>query len=136
MSARPPHLLPWLTTALLVLPMVCTAGYYLYLKGVAGRNARELAVDWNASRRCSITTYAPSLGEQSIRSRFFHFFSASTLFRVHDKEGHLLRSSEWLLWQTEAGDSEAPRWVSEGRVVYPTTQGYEQWELPECDAGR
>ncbi len=64
-------------------------------------------------------------------SRFFHLFSSPAFFRVHDTQGRLLRSSEWLLFQNEV-DDEAPRWVSEGQVLYPTSHGYEGWALAEC----
>lgn len=105
--------------------------YYLFLKRVAGQNAEVVSVSWNPSHTCSVTTYYPSLGERTASSRFFHFFSSPTFFRVHDARGALLRSSEWLLSQNEA-DDEAPKWVGDGQVVYPTSTGYEGWTLPEC----
>ncbi|MFY0527344.1 hypothetical protein ACN28I_30765 [Archangium gephyra] len=129
MGARPLRFV--LGGGLLLLLVAPPVGYYLYLKRVAAQRAEVLGVDWNPSRTCSITTYVPSLGENSASSRFFRLFSSRAFFRVHDAQGRLLRSSEWLLLQNEA-DDEPPRWVSEGQVVYPTSQGYEGWALPEC----
>ncbi|WP_309891710.1 hypothetical protein [Archangium sp.] len=118
--------------ALATMLVAACLGYFLHLKGVAGRTAQVLAVDWNPDRTCSVTTYTPALGERSIRSRLFRLFTAPTFFRVHDQEGDLLRSSEWRLWEREAGELEPPQWIGNGRVLYPTTRGYAQWELPEC----
>ncbi|MGZ3461365.1 MAG: hypothetical protein ACXU86_22980 [Archangium sp.] len=102
------------------------------MKGVAARNAVELAVDWNPDHTCAIKTYAPSLGERSGLSRLFHLLTSPTFFRVYDQQGRLLKSSEWLLWQKETGELEAPQWMGNGRVLYPTTQGYAAWSIPEC----
>ena len=129
MGARPfRFLLPAVVALLLV---ALPSGYYLYLKRVASQKATVVGVDWNSSHTCSITTYFPSLGERSISSRFFHFFSSPAFFRVHDEQGRLLRSSEWLLSQNES-DDEAPQWIGDAQVVYPTASGYERWSLPEC----
>jgi hypothetical protein len=115
-----------------LLLVVLPTAYYLFLKRVAGQNAEVVSVSWNPSHTCSVTTYFPSLGkERTASSRFFHFFSSPAFFRVHDARGALLRSSEWHLFQNEA-DDEAPKWVGDGQVVYPTTKGYEGWTLPEC----
>lgn len=129
MGARPLRFL--LVGGLVLVLVALPVGYYLYLKRVAAQRAEVLGVDWNPSRTCSITTYVPSLGESSVRSRFFRLFSSRAFFLVHDAQGRLLRSSEWRLFQNEA-DDEPPRWVSEGQVVYPTSSGYEGWALPEC----
>jgi hypothetical protein len=91
-----------------------------------------LSEDWNAGHTCSVTTYAPYLEEDSVGGRLFYLLGASTFFRVHDAEGRLLRNSEWRLWEREFGDQEAPRWISEGHLVYPTTDGYAHWDLSEC----
>jgi hypothetical protein len=134
MGARPFQRMSLSAGALLVVPLLLVAlpvGYYLYLKHVASREASVVGVDWNSHHSCTITTYSPTLGESSVSSRFFHLFSSRAFFRVHDVRGRLLRSSEWLLFQTEV-DDEPPRWVSDGRVVYPTASGYESWAIPEC----
>jgi hypothetical protein len=114
-----------------LLLVVLPSTYYLHLKRVAGQNAEVVSVSWNPSHTCSVTTYFPSLGERTVSSRFFHFFSSPAFFRVHDARGALLRSSEWLLFQNES-DDEVARWVGDGQVVYPTSKGYEGWTLPEC----
>src|SRR4051812_30170905 len=64
----------WIGVLLVMLVTLGMGGGYLYLKGVAARNAVELAVDWNPDHTCSIKTYAPSLGERSGLSRLFHHF--------------------------------------------------------------
>ena len=130
MEARPFRVL-LLLGGLVLLFVALPVGYYVYVKRVAGQKAEVLGVDWNASRTCSVTTYIPSLGVESVSSRFFHLFSSSAFFRVHDAQGRRLRSSEWILWQQEV-DDEPPRWVGDGQVIYPTTSGYEAWAIPEC----
>jgi hypothetical protein len=120
------------TAGVLGLLVLVLTGYLLLLKAQAGRGARVLGEDWNESRTCSVTTYAPYL-EDSAGSRLFYLLSASTFFRVHSTRGALLKSSEWRLWEREFGDQEAPRWISDGHLVYPTTDGYAHWELPECE---
>jgi hypothetical protein len=112
--------------------MTLLVGGYLGSKVMAGRAAEELAVDWNADRTCSITTYSPTLGEGTFLNKLFHLIAPPTFFRVYDKEGRLQKSSEWLLWQREAGELEAPRWMGNAHVLYPTTQGYAEWSLPGC----
>jgi len=114
-----------------LLLFVLPTAYYLFLKRVAGHNAEVFSVSWNPSHTCSITTYFPYLGERTVSTRFFDLFSSPAFFRVHDARGALLRSSEWLLFQNEV-DDEAPKWVGDGQVVYPTSNGYEGWRLPEC----
>jgi hypothetical protein len=134
MGARPSRVMPLVGGALLLAALLFVAlpvGYYLYLKRVASQKARVLGVEWNPSHTCSVTTYKPYLGENSVRSRFFYLFSSRAFFRVHDEQGRLLRSSEWLLFQNEAAD-EPPHWAGDGQVVYPTASGYEGWSLPEC----
>ncbi len=134
MRAHPSRTLLLFCVILVFLGLVFVAlpaAYYLHLKRVASQKALIVGVDWNPSHTCSVTTYNPYLGEHTVRSRVFFFFSSPAIFRVHDEQGRLLRSSEWILFQREAVD-EPPRWVGDGRVIYPTTEGYEMWGLPEC----
>ena len=108
-------------------------GGYLSLKVAATDRAVELAVDWNPERSCSVTTYALAApGETAFLDRLFRLVVSPTFFRVHARDGRLLKSSEWLFWQREAGDREAPRWANSSRVLYPTTEGYASWTIPEC----
>jgi hypothetical protein len=133
---RPRPFRTWVLGAVAVpgLLVLVLVGYYLLLKAEAGRNARTLSEEWNASRTCAVTTYAPLLEDDSVGSRLFHLLSASTFFRVHDARGQLVKSSEWRLWEREFGDQEAPRWINDDHLVYPTTDGYAHWALPECAA--
>ncbi|WP_164003058.1 hypothetical protein [Pyxidicoccus caerfyrddinensis] len=118
--------------AILGLLVLAPMAMYLLLKQEAGRNAKLLSEDWNAAHTCAVSTYAPYLEGNSVRSRLFYLFSASTFFRVHDARGQPLKSTEWRLWEREFGDQEAPKWIHDGSLVYPTTDGYAHWELPEC----
>jgi len=129
MSARPNPLLRAGGVVLLI--VLLPVGYYLHLKRLVGERAEVQGVDWNPSHTCSITTYSSALGEDSVRARFIRLFSAPAFFRVYDAQGRLLKSSEWHLFEHEV-DDEAPRWLNDAHVIYPTASGYEAWSLPEC----
>lgn len=86
---------------------------------------------WNESRSCYINAYIPKFSSLGVPGRLVKLFSSDSFFRVYKKDGNLLKSSEWLLWQREFAESEKAIWVN-GRAIYPTNNGYEGWELQEC----
>lgn len=86
---------------------------------------------WNESRSCYINAYIPRFSSLGALGRFVKLFSSDSFFRVYSKDGVLLKSSEWLLWQREFAESEKAIWAH-GRAIYPTDSGYEGWVIEAC----
>jgi hypothetical protein len=104
---------------------------WLYVKANLSRNTEPYATTWSESRACYINAYIPKFSSLGVPGKLVKLFSSDAFFRVYRKDGTLLKSSEWLLWQREFADSESERWVN-GNAIYPTDDGYAGWSLREC----
>jgi hypothetical protein len=120
-------------SALLFLALTATAliSVACYVKTTAARLAEEYSIVWNDNGTCSIRSYIPQYSAFGIPGKLFKLFASEAFFRVYAKDGTLLRSSEWLLWQNEFTTDERAQWVS-GHAIYPTAAGYEGWNIPAC----
>lgn len=75
--------------------------------------------------------YVPIYTSLGSLGKTVKLFSSNGFYRVYNKAGVELKSSEWLLWQREYPDMETTQWVN-GNAIYPTGDGYRGWTLPEC----
>ena len=120
-------------SALLCLALTATAliSVACYVKTTAARLADEYSIVWNDNSTCSIHSYIPQYSAFGIPGKLFKLFASEAFFRVYAKDGTLLKSSEWLLWQSEFTTAERSQWVF-GHAIYPTATGYEGWNIPAC----
>ncbi|MCP1442621.1 hypothetical protein J3D54_001753 [Pseudomonas sp. GGS8] len=102
-----------------------------YMKVTASRLANVYSTVWNESGTCYINSYIPQYSALGTPGKIFHFFTSEAFFRVYAKDGTLLKSSEWLIWQSEFTRDERALWVN-GHAIYPTATGYEGWNIPVC----
>jgi len=116
--------------ALLVV-LLAIAGFWLFVKLSLSSSAEPYMTYWNESRSCYINAYIPKFSSFGVPGKLVKLFSSDSFFRIYRKDGTLLKSSEWLLWQREFAESEKAIWVN-GRAIYPTNSGYEGWALQEC----
>ncbi|WP_426233622.1 hypothetical protein [Pseudomonas sp. TWP3-2] len=86
---------------------------------------------WNESGTCYIQSYIPQYSALGVAGSIAKLFASEAFFRVYAKDGTLLKSSEWLLWQNEFTTDERSQWVY-GHAIYPTATGYEGWNIPAC----
>ena len=124
MIVRRALLLIALTAAALVLA-AC------YMKVTASRLAHMYSTVWNESGTCYINSYIPQHSALGIPGKIFRLFTSEAFFRVYAKDGTLLKSSEWLIWQNEFTTDERAQWVN-AHAIYPTATGYEGWKIPVC----
>jgi hypothetical protein len=102
------------------------------LKAQSSWVAKPLHLDWNDSRECYIATYAPEYKVLGIvGGRIFKYFSSPYFYRVYTKNDELLKTSEWNIWTREGNSAVAPEFRGE-MVVYPGSEGWESWMIPEC----
>jgi hypothetical protein len=120
---------------LMVFLIIVVAGgpfvFWLYTKRGASASAKVYSMVWNESRTCYINSYIPGYSNFGIAGKLVKLFSSEAFFRVYNNKGELLRSSEWLLWQSEFTTDERSQWVN-GNAIYPTLSGYEGWNISEC----
>ncbi|MBH3436445.1 MULTISPECIES: hypothetical protein [Pseudomonas] len=115
-----------------ILILVATPGIcWLYVKLSLAKETEPFMTYWNDSRSCYINAYVPRFSSYGVAGKLVKLFSSDAFFRVYSKDGALLKSSEWRLWQREFAESEKAIWVG-NRAVYPTNNGYEGWALDEC----
>lgn len=105
--------------------------YWVYLKAQAANLANVYSTTWNEAGTCYINSYIPRYSALGVAGKLASLFTSEAFFRVYTKDGELLKSSEWLLWQNEFTTDERSQWVG-GRAIYPTADGYEGWIIPEC----
>ncbi|MBS7690174.1 hypothetical protein I0E98_05580 [Pseudomonas lalucatii] len=116
-----------LTAVVVLIPLIT----WLYVKINLSRSTEPYATTWSESRACYINAYIPKFSSLGVPGKIVKLFSSDAFFRVYRKDGTLLKSSEWLLWQSEFADSESEKWVN-GNAIYPTDDGYAGWTLQEC----
>lgn len=114
----------------LALLSVLGAGW-IYVKLSLAKEAEPFMTYWNNSHCCHIDAYAPRFATYGIVGKLVKLFSSDSFFRVYSKDGSLLKSSEWQLWEREFATSEKAMWIG-NRAIYPTSKGYEGWVLDEC----
>jgi hypothetical protein len=117
-----------LLAAALIGVSLCTVA--LGLKIFAGVTAQAVARHSNESGECYLVTYVPGYHKLGLIGRVFGLFSSEYFFRLYTKDGALLESSEWNFRLTEMF-AVAPEFHGP-TVLYPGTQGYEDWWVPEC----
>ena len=88
-------------------------------------------VVWSDSKRCYITYNFFGVEKFGGAGRLFTFLDSDFYIQVHRADGTLLKSSRWLLWQHESELGGYAQW-SGSQALYPTTDGYSGWVLPEC----
>ncbi|WP_224787275.1 hypothetical protein [Pseudomonas fluorescens] len=118
----------------LVLTATALISVACYVKTTAARLADEYSIVWSDNGTCSLRSYIPqysAIGIPGKLFKLFKLFASEAFFRVYAKDGTLLKSSEWLLWQNEFTFDERSQWVS-GHAIYPTATGYEGWNIPAC----
>ena len=104
---------------------------WLYLKNEAADLATLYSTTWNDAGTRYINSYIPQYSKLGLPGVVVKIFTSEAFFRVYNKDGELLKSSEWLLWQNEFTTDERSQWVG-GRAVYPTVNGYDGWSIPGC----
>lgn len=109
---------------------VCVCTVVLGLKIFGGVTAQALALHSSESGECYLVTYAPGYHKLGLIGQVFGLFSSEYFFRVYTTDGALLESSEWDFRVTEVF-AVAPEFNG-STVLYPGTQGYEDWWVPEC----
>ncbi|MBV4472772.1 hypothetical protein KVQ74_01195 [Pseudomonas sp. COW3] len=117
-----------LLIVLIAVALILVAGF---LKVKASRLAHVYSTEWNDTGTCYISSYIPQYSALGIPGKLLKLFSSEAFFRVYAKNGTLLQSSEWLLWQNEFTTDERAQWVC-GNAIYPTAKGYEGWSIPAC----
>lgn len=132
-AVNPGALAKWGRGVLLFLALTAAAlvSAACYVKTTAARLAHEYSTDWNDAGTCFIRSYIPQYSALGIPGMIFKLFASEAFFRVYAKDGKLLKSSEWLLWQNEFTTDERSQWVY-GHAIYPTVTGYEGWNIPAC----
>ncbi|WP_373386820.1 hypothetical protein [Pseudomonas alcaligenes] len=108
------------------------SGSWLFTKLRLSSTTEPYMTYWNEARTCYINAYIPRFSSLGALGKTIKLFSSDSFFRVYDKNGVLLKSSEWLLWQREFAELEKAIWVN-GHAIYPTDSGYASWTLPECN---
>ena len=122
-----------LTWVLIVFLLFTSAAVWLYVKQGAASAAVVYSTTWNDSKACYINSYIPQYSRFGVVGKLVKLFASEAFFRVYTDKGDLLKSSEWLLWQNEFTTDERSRWVN-GHAIYPTSSGYEGWNISECAA--
>ncbi|WPN57852.1 MULTISPECIES: hypothetical protein [unclassified Pseudomonas] len=120
---------PWLLL-ITALTGVSVCIVLLGLKIFGGVTAQPLTQQSSESGECYVVQYAPGYHKLGLIGRVFGFFSSEYFFRVYTKDGALLESSEWNFRVTEIAGI-APKFLGP-TLLYPGTQGYEDWWVPEC----
>ncbi|SDR94735.1 hypothetical protein [Pseudomonas oryzae] len=105
--------------------LIALGAGWLYVKLSLATDTQHYMTYWNESRSCYINTYTPKFSSLGALGWIVRLFSSGSFFRVYSKDGILLKSSEWLLWQREFAESEKAIWIH-GRAIYPTDSGYEE----------
>jgi len=115
----------------LLIVLLAISGCWLFVKLNLSSKATPYMTYWNESRSCYINAYIPKFSSLGALGKIVKLFSSDSFFRVYSKDGELLKSSEWLLWQREFAESEKAIWAH-GRAIYPTDSGYEGWVIEAC----
>ncbi|WP_240996599.1 hypothetical protein [Pseudomonas viridiflava] len=120
-----------LTLAFISVLLCALGATWLYVKQGAASAAVMYSTTWNDSKKCYINSYIPQYSRFGVVGKFVKLFTSEAFFRVYTDKGELLKSSEWLLWQSEFTTDERSQWVH-GHAIYPTSTGYEGWNISEC----
>jgi hypothetical protein len=112
--------------------LLLLTGTFLYVKFEAGRSTKVYDRAWSESGACYIDAYIPNYKALGAIGKTFALFSGSGFYRVYNKNGNEIKSTEWLLWQRDYPDIEGAFWTGK-HVFYSTSNGYGGWSLPECE---
>ncbi|WP_339513669.1 hypothetical protein [Pseudomonas sp. RL_15y_Pfl2_60] len=111
---------------------ISAIGLWLFVKLDISKNTETYSTIWSDSGACYVNSYIPNYRALGVMGITVGLFSSEAFFRVYRQDGTLLKSSEWLLTQSEFAGTESAKWIN-GNVIYPTNSGYEGWTLSECN---
>lgn len=103
----------------------------LALKVHSSLVAKPLKTYVSESGKCYIARYAADYGFLGIAGSLLELFSSQSFYRVYSIDGKLLKTSEWYLWMREGDPGAAPEFHGE-MILYPGSEGWESWIIPEC----
>ncbi|MFK3774170.1 hypothetical protein [Pseudomonas sp. NPDC089406] len=117
----------------LLLLVVLLFGSWLWVRQQATHAGREVASESSPGASCTLKTYVRNYDALGVPGRIVGLLSGSQYFyRVNDRQGEQLATSEWTIWQYEVGGDEAAHWIGSA-ALYPTTEGWAAWRLSQCN---
>ncbi|WP_454562246.1 hypothetical protein [Pseudomonas sp. AIG] len=103
----------------------------IVLKVHSSMIAKPLKTYVSESGKCYMSRYAPDYDVLGLAGGIFELFSSKYFYRVYSSDGKLLKTSEWYLWMREGNSGVAPEFEGE-MILYPGSEGWESWIIPEC----
>lgn len=95
----------------LLIALLAIGGLWLFVKLSLSSSAEPYMTYWNESQSCYINAYILKFSSFGALGKVVKLFSSDSFFRVYKKDGSLLKSSEWSLWQREFAESEKAIWA-------------------------
>jgi len=123
--------LKWLAYTLLLLCTLLFASW-LWVRQQATTAGLEVDSVNSENRVCVIKAYVRNYDAVGIPGRAAALFGSRYYYRVYDRQGERLATSEWKIWQYEVGGDEAAHWIGRA-ALYPTTEGWAAWRLLQCN---
>lgn len=111
--------------------MVLLVTGWLAIRQMASEAGRELRSVASENGSCVLKTYTRRYSAAGVAGGIASLFGSSYYYRVYSREGALLATSEWKLWEREFGDMDA-HWINR-TAMYPGQDGWAGWGLPQCD---
>jgi hypothetical protein len=104
---------------------------WLMVRQMASDAGKELRSADSQNGSCVLKTYTRRYSAAGLGGRIASLFGSSYYYRVYSRDGRLLATSEWTLWEREFGDMDA-HWINR-TAMYPGQDGWAGWRLPQCD---
>ncbi|TFH76877.1 MULTISPECIES: hypothetical protein [Pseudomonas] len=115
----------------LLLTMLLLLAMLLALKVHSSLVTKPLKTYMSESGKCYIARYAADYEFLGVAGSLLELFSSQAFYRVYSADGKLLKTSEWYLWMREGDSGVAPEFRGE-MILYPGSEGWESWIIPEC----
>jgi hypothetical protein len=123
------RLLRWLLLALLAMLAAPLLAWFC-IRQFSAYVAIETDVLANPSGSCVLKSYVRNYQPLGIVGRVGSGWSSRYFYRVYDRDGDLLATSEWTLSEYEIDDF-SPEWHGQ-MALYPTTDGWASFWVPQC----
>lgn len=122
----------YLIFATLILAGTCLISLGLYVRGEATKAGQMWSSIPNETGSCYLNTYVRKYSSMGALGRIARLFGSEFYYRIYSKQGELLKTSEWTLWETELGAEQSAYWIH-GSAMFLTTDGLKDWDLQDCN---
>lgn len=106
--------------------------FWVFLKIDIAANAKLIETVKDDLQHCAIKTYKVNFKRYGSFGFLLKFYISPYIYRVYDKNGDFLRTSEWRIWGAMTSGEASPYWIFQSARYINIDNNEDRWTLLQC----